>query len=410
MANNPFDRVILNARERPLSSDLNRAQSQLDAALRVFAKFYAGKRTDSFDANGVSADRLASRQWGFFGDALKVRPNPNPIPSTPSFLIQEGLGFMPGPVVGGIGGVSGLDDFTGFAPIWLPEAITGSIPTPLPPSGQARIDIIEVSPTTFPLASGALADASSRDVFDPVSGMFQPNNVNKTLTYTLPGTYPVVPPQGLMPGLVYKVGTNAIIGTQIAPATDTGYVKLAEIDVQSSLSTTTVTQIRDKRWLLLPYGIGHVNCGFKRPNGAGTRAMITDVTAPPGVEVIVATSGNNDSRATVFIIAGGMFDGLIVTGSLSPQVSIVPQALSATSIDVAKAITASNRALTLSDQTFITANGPTGIVVPAIGQGVFVADLQANNISGSPAAVTESTGDLFYNFVLDFWTANTVGV
>ena len=34
MANKTYDRTIINPRERPLSSDINQAQSELDQALR----------------------------------------------------------------------------------------------------------------------------------------------------------------------------------------------------------------------------------------------------------------------------------------------------------------------------------------------------------------------------------------
>ena len=67
MANQAFEREILNPRERPLSSDINTAQSQLDRSMRETLQRLFQKRVSA------SSDASAAPVRGFIGDGLKVR-------------------------------------------------------------------------------------------------------------------------------------------------------------------------------------------------------------------------------------------------------------------------------------------------------------------------------------------------
>ena len=53
MANKTFDREIINVRERPLSSDINTAESYLDYTLRSFLdQLFLGRVSRDSDAAG----------------------------------------------------------------------------------------------------------------------------------------------------------------------------------------------------------------------------------------------------------------------------------------------------------------------------------------------------------------------
>jgi hypothetical protein len=227
MANDPFSREIINVRERPLSSDINIAESYLDRALRDFIRAL------------LAPDPLAI-VTGFLNQSFKVVAT-----TTPSMTvnISPGLGFIDdaSDVPTAIGGVLGVNDTSTMKPLPLstvqPIVIDGA-----PSAGNSRYDIIEVK------CDRRSQDPTSRDILDPATGVFAPNLVNKTLAFYLDGRNArVVAPALSTTGIGYKVGIAATTGTEAVPATTAGYVKIAEIHVVSGVTTITNSVITDTR-------------------------------------------------------------------------------------------------------------------------------------------------------------------
>jgi hypothetical protein len=280
MADKPFDRTIVNPRERPLSSDINQAQAQLDRTSRFMFERLLGVRSSQ-----VSPVLLP--QTGVIGDGFRV------VPDSPVALavdVKAGLGFIfdAADVPVAIDSVVGLDDRQPYKPILLLADTSFSVPT-APGGGQDRTDIVEVRigrRTENPL---------SRDVLDLISGQFVPTSVNKTLAFSHDGkTGTVSAPTDSSAELSYKVGVPGTPGA--VPATTAGYVKLGEVFVGTSVTTIDRDAIIDRRVLLHPGGLGQGAVRFNFDPTDGTPATPPDVTSlhlPPGVELFVHHDANN---------------------------------------------------------------------------------------------------------------------
>lgn len=292
MANNPMDQMIVNARERPLSSDINQAQSQLYRSMR---DYYAALFTQRASA---SDDSSAAPPTGFVGDGLKVRPTS---PTGMSVRLAAGWGFRDDAldVVSDIGGVVGVDDLSRYKPLVLLAQTTFSgIPIP---SVNPRIDIIEVRQNR--VAGGPL----SRDILNTGTGVFDPTSVNKNLAYTLDGsTSSVVTPAASTGAMGYKRGAEA--ASPVAPATTSGYVKIAEIRIAPSDTVITSGMIKDLRPILFPHGIAQVagEWSVVLPGGLvpGVPTVISQIT-PPGVQMVML--GVLGTVTRVYIVAGAGF-------------------------------------------------------------------------------------------------------
>ena len=229
MPNNPFDRVIINSREKPLSADINKMQSQLDRALRFFAKTVfssvAGAPKSGFSAGGFKA----------------VESSPQAL----SVVLKAGLGFQDNPtdLPSDINGITGLDDIDSYKPLPLLSDLTVPIPT-APAGPNSRIDIIEVR------ADRLVTDSQGRDIFNVTTEEFQSSLVDKTLEFLLDGSKlgTVNDPAPSTSPLSLKVGVAANPG--VAPVTTAGYIKIAEVFVDSAVTVITDLDITDSRTLL----------------------------------------------------------------------------------------------------------------------------------------------------------------
>lgn len=277
MANQAWDRQIINTRERPVSADINAAQSQADRSLRdLLASFFTTRASTSSELAGTPPT-------GFVGDGLKVRP-----PAVPSLAVQvaPGLGFMyaPADVPAAVSGVVGVDDLSVFKPLPLvaSTAING-IPAG-PGVGFDRYDIVEVR------INRAAANPLSRDTLDTGSGLFVSGLLNKTLGFTLDGSVGVVTsPASSTAAISYKVGVVAATGAAVEPSLTAGYTKLATIFSNNGNMTAGVTRanILDKRRMLGPYGMAPFYGSFSIPTGAASPPTALSFTGPPGVECVV---------------------------------------------------------------------------------------------------------------------------
>lgn len=294
MANNAFDREVINLRERPVSSDINTAQSQLDRTLRdVLATFFKSKQTGN--------DLPNNPQSGFLGDSLKVRP-----PAAPGLAVQiaPGIGFLysPADLPSSIGGVVGLDDLSNYKPLPL-LATMNLVGIPAGPvAGTSRYDIIEVR------VNRALGNSLSRDTLDPTSGLFVPGLVDKTLGFLLDGGQGSVnDPASSTAAVSYKVGIAGV--SPVEPSVTPGYVKIATIYSNNGNMTAGITSanIIDRRFPLEAYGMCPFSVAASIPSGAAAPPTGVVLNGPPGLTAIVTKiAAPAQYRFTVYLIGGEM--------------------------------------------------------------------------------------------------------
>lgn len=226
MPDNPFDRNVINPREKPLSEDVNRYLSQLDRALRYFA------RSMFASSSGVPTS-------GFLQNGLNVVEDS---PQAMSVILKAGLGFqdLPADVPASIDGIVGLDDLESYKPLPLLADLVVSIPT-APTAPNTRIDILEVR------ADRLKTDSQSRQVFNNATEVFDATPIDKTLEFLLDGTKfgSVASPSASTAAISLKTGVEGVPGA--VPATTSGYIKVAEIAVGSDVVVIANADITDTR-------------------------------------------------------------------------------------------------------------------------------------------------------------------
>jgi hypothetical protein len=226
-------------------------------------------------------------------------------------VLTAGMGFIPasGDVPSSIGSVVGLDDLNPFKPLLLVGNQTIAIPT-APAGPNSRIDIIEVNydrRTENPL---------TRDVLDPVAGIFNPTLVNKTLAWAQDGRIgTVADPASSTAGISLKTGTPGV--SPVAPSTTAGYTKIAQILVGSGVTSIAQNVIQDLRPLLFPGGILRASCNFLTTTTAGSPAAPTtmaNIVTPPGVQMAVLYD-DSTPLVTFYLMAGAIpssFQGTVI--------------------------------------------------------------------------------------------------
>jgi hypothetical protein len=219
MANNPFDRTIVNTRERPLSQDIDQAQSTLDRSLRdLAAKIFEGRLSNTGDSTGIVLN-------GFVGDSFQVV-----FSNALNVVMSPGIGFFNNPsdtpqgIVTSLNPQPGLDDLSPYKPIVLNGQKTIPIATPDPTN--PRIDLIEVK------YNRQITDSTNRQVFDPNSGLFVNSTVFKTLGFSLDGfSAEYSTGNGTLP-IHYRIGVAAPSPT--VPSVSPGYVRIATLRVNAN--------------------------------------------------------------------------------------------------------------------------------------------------------------------------------
>lgn len=289
MANYPFNRTIINTRERPLSPDINRAESDADRALRDVLMHIHTPR------GAISPDGPGTPPTGFFGEAFKIRPAS---PASMNLLVKRGIGFLYNVATqADINGIGGLNDLS----LWKPAVLNADInPVTLPAAPSlpdSRIDIIEMR------VARQVIDPTSRDVLNPSTGVFEPNLVNKTLSWDYDSGFGInnnFPYVNSTTPIALKVGNPAPVPS--APPVSTGYVKLAEILVGGGVTSIDADKIIDSRQMLYPQSILNLATLVRSP--APYSAVFMDsLFAPPGVvasALWVAYAANLDFDVYVF--------------------------------------------------------------------------------------------------------------
>ncbi len=315
MANSPFDREVMNPRERPLSSDINLLESYADQATRYLVENVFCSQS-AFDNNGKRVPYVPNGDARFFGDSFMLQPV-----SGLQIQLQPGLGFFNANVPNelNVGGIIGLNDLSVLKPLVLQAPMLFNVPTPDP--SNPRIDLLEISWQRL------LTDATSRDVLNAVTGVFEPASIKKTLSWALDGTLTF---DGSGP-LNYKVGTPGVSPT--APAVSTGYAAIGYINVAAAAATIDFGSLIDFRLMFFPGGsmpITFPGVSFKAAtNPAGPTSGL--LQCYPGVRVGgFQHNVGSPMETAVIIIAGRTFGSL----NLSPALHVTPYYSGATSANL----------------------------------------------------------------------------
>lgn len=294
MTSNPFDRVIWNTREKPLSPDWNRALTQDSYAMRLMMREMFATRAET-TTPGVQPSTNPSN--GFVGLGISAQPQATP---GMSVVLKSGLGFMDVPTdePTSINGVVGLDDAFSYKPVVLANDLTVAVPAA--PVSNSRIDLIEVRPNR------QVTDPQTRLILNTNTGGFDPLTVNKTLQYTLDGSAGYVnDPSPSTAAIGYKQGVAA--ASPVAPLPTAGYLPVAYISVASTTTAITFSQISDQRRLLFPGGCATWSAMWNLtqtplPSATQTIAAVR-ISAPPGIQVALIQAANSYAYQ-VFCLGG----------------------------------------------------------------------------------------------------------
>lgn len=288
MANNAFDRTIINTRERPASSDINRLVSESDRTLReVLTQIFLSRAV-------IYPDDAAAPITGFVGGGFKTRPAGPPAMAA---VVKAGIGFVYDPATASdINGISGVNDLSQWKPITLNADHQFNLPA-APSAPNTRIDIIEVKTNRL------VGEPSSRDVLNISTGVFDPASVNKTLSWSLDNNIgQVTDPAQSTAALSLKIGVAGNPGLEPSPSA--GYTKISRINVGSApITTLDADTIVDYRRMLCPGGTGQFAAMITMAAG-GIPVIMTRLHAPPGLVVSAVGISNNPVSVELYFFPG----------------------------------------------------------------------------------------------------------
>lgn len=323
MSRKPFDQNPVVPFARPASADLNLITSYSRQALMYFLQQLYSRRTSaSLDTSQV--------QQGFIGDAFKIRPLDVPVLAV-SMTAGIGFQYAPSDVPTNLdsgapnGPIAGLDDLSGYKPLVNPTALNIPIYTPLPGVGNSRYDIIEVR------FRREFTDYSQDLVFDPIANDFLPKSAPQALTWAMDLNqigYVLTPSNSTLP-VGYKVGAEALTGTQVEPPTTPGYIKIARILVTAGDTATIGTDLLDTRAVA---GISEINAvvDMDTTSGGSVKPTLISYVGPGGVQMIIRGGASASAQMDVFLVGGASFT----------LASLTAQATTASGIDTGKVIAA----------------------------------------------------------------------
>ena len=290
MADKPFDREVINQRERPLSSDINTGWSYGDQSMRfvsdVIAQYRAGTLGDPSALTPLT---------GFVNDGFRVVAS---APAGMSVVVSAGLGYKvdatdnESDIGSGLTpGILGLDDNQRMHPLPLSSAQT--IVVPAADAVNPRIDIVEVK------LDRRLEDPTSRQILDPATGLFSAASVNKTLAFDLAGRTGVNTTGGnSTTGIAYKTGTPA--GAPVAAAVSTGYVKIAEVLVDAGVASVALNKIKDLRPPMWPHACAPFSLTFNMTNAPACTGA--SGALPPGINVGLVPGATQGAGSAFFMV------------------------------------------------------------------------------------------------------------
>jgi hypothetical protein len=169
---------------------------------------------------------------------------------------------------------------------------------PAAPGANSRIDLIEAK------VNRTTTDPDTRLVLNTTTGSFDPTTVDKTLTYSLDGsTGTVNDPSLSTKALSYKVGVVA--ASPIEPTVTPGYVKVARINVGTSVTTIRLQDLVDRRPLLGPNGAIEASIRYRIQFNAGVPIVtVLSMATPPGIQFAILADASIRSNAIVNVVGG----------------------------------------------------------------------------------------------------------
>lgn len=288
MANQSFDTTIINPLERPKSSDINAAQSELRRSLLDYLQ-------RAFAYSSGAASLSAFTNIGFMGNGFAVTASS---PASMVVNISAGMGFSTGSQDANVAGIAGLNDLSVYKPLYLSATKQVTVPT-APGAGFCRRDAIYVRVTR------QLADPTSSDVYSVALGVFTPQTINKTMTFDLAGQTPQVIEAGSgttwTSSIVYAKGAQTAYTTAddflTAPITNAplfqGWFRIAVINVGPNDTAISQGEINDTRSILATNGVYEIT-GSATLGGAdaftSTAQQLSNVVikTPPGIRCSIS--------------------------------------------------------------------------------------------------------------------------
>lgn len=277
----PFDMKVLAPAKKPTTDDINQGFSADRRALSFFYEQLLRSRLNaSSDAGGLKT--------GFIGEGFKVRPTS---PASMTVTVTAGLGWFYDPtdplvIAQDITGLryQGVNDASPYRPLVLGETVELLVPA-APAVGNSRYDIIEVRPKR------ELQDYGPELRYDDGVGDWRPLGGATILSYSSSQAEvgSVTTPVLSTAPVSYVKGVAAPTGTQVEPPTTPGYVKIARILVTAGATSVDASVICNRRPLVFPNGVGFVSGRgtIRSERGQLTRPSLTQVIAPPGVQVFL---------------------------------------------------------------------------------------------------------------------------
>jgi hypothetical protein len=230
---------------------------------------------------------------GFMGAGFMVTPV-SPLAMQVSLAAGVGFHYDIIDTPTDIDGVSDLDDLSRWKPIYSNAAVALNVPA-APGGPNTRIDIIEVK------SYRRRADTDTRDVLNVATGVFEPKSVLKTLAWDVQGDIGyVVSPANSTTAIGYKTGVAGSPG--VVPATSPGYIKVAEIQVGSSVLTIDADKIVDARQLLFPGNCMTAAILMTTPVSGPLTPMLEEAICPPGLQPVAVTQSLTNAEADLYII------------------------------------------------------------------------------------------------------------
>lgn len=405
MANQPFDTTIINPLERPKSSDINAAQSELHRDLQDYLKeFY----TYSLNPSSYTSQE----QSRFIGKSFAVVPS-----SGMTVNITKGMGFEYLAIAdSNINGIAGLNDLSYYKPLYLAADKAVTVPT-APGAGKCRRDLITVR------VNRKLTDLTPSDQYQLASGVFQATNLYKTMTFALDNeTVQYIPAGSLTPAtsaIVYRMGAEVSFTTfddflaAPIPSTDIYYLPIAVINVGPGYSSIAQVSINDRRNLL---GIdsAYSVTGSAIIGGADASATPTPVQpqlsnvvirAPAGVRAAItkSTSVSPVNKYTLTVVGCPSatdieaFFTITSSGSTAPYITYSRPVMAAIQSRAVNVVCDSSR------QTVLASSATSPVLNVAIGQVVHTVDFTVGfvypKLTGNPVTAVDM---LYVTDVSDF--------
>lgn len=305
MANKPFDQRIINLLERPTSSDLNIAQSQLNLGGRALMRQLLQPNPTLVGTGSLGESFFVEKTAG----------NRN-------FKIKRGVGFnyvaYNSATDDDIGGVSGLSDPFDYRMVSIQDEAGVAISVPAAPSaGQCRRDVIAIrcsNPT-----DAMLEDSQPTDIYDPTPGVgkFDVVTKPKTFSYDISGAtqevvnYDAV--SGVTAQVVYITGQvvsysepDSLLNAPVALPAPT-YLRIAVVNVVGGALAVAQSDVVDFRRLVSPQGnlvvSGSATIGSVGVN-PGARLQGVTLKTPPGIKAQIWKVKEGTSNSYALVVYG----------------------------------------------------------------------------------------------------------